>query len=112
MEQKYFPKFNISEGGNPYHGVNVILTQYHLICNTYLSIGIYYTIIIPVLVLNSLINFIYHVIGLVPSYHPIYYSATKFKYYPTLRKHNDSVIMYIIKICTDEEEYESVKKIY
>ena len=33
-----FSKLNIEEGRNPYHGVNGILTHYHIQYNTYIGI--------------------------------------------------------------------------
>ena len=41
-----FPKLTIPEGRNHYHDVNVILTHYHILCDTYLGLGIFYVIII------------------------------------------------------------------
>ena len=43
---KLFSKLTFSEGRNPYHGVNRILTQCHILYEPYLGIGIYETRII------------------------------------------------------------------
>ena len=41
---------------------------------------------------------------------PRYYSVTKLKYYPIIRKRNNWFIMYFIDKETDEKECESVQK--
>ena len=47
MEQELLIKFNIWEGGKPYHGVKGILPHYHLRCDTYIDIGVCTIIRIP-----------------------------------------------------------------
>ena len=41
MEQQRFLKLTITEGRNPYNGVSRILTQYNIICELHIGLGIY-----------------------------------------------------------------------
>ena len=93
-----------AEGRNTYHDVNVILTHYHILCDTYLGLGIFYVIIIycgfiefskamdlpwyPYIVLKD---------------HLRYYSVKRIKYYQILGGNNDRVIMYFIDKLTDKD---------
>ena len=93
--------------------MNGILTHCHIICDPYLGIGIY--------VLNIILcSYLYFRNSmdlpwdpyLVPRDKSRYYSVKKCKYYPILGKHNDWVITDFIEKDTDEEEYESVQKMF
>ena len=42
-----FPKLTFEEGRKPYNGVNRISTYYHIQCDTYLIVGVFYKLIIP-----------------------------------------------------------------
>ena len=51
-----FFKFTIAEGRNPYHGANIILTQYHIRCYTYL----YFSLVLDnicILLLNNILAY-------------------------------------------------------
>ena len=93
--------------------MNIILTHYHIRCDTYIGINICAIRITPC-------DFIYFINDidliwdkyLVPRDHPIYYSVTKCKYYAILGQHNDCIIMDLIYIGKYEEEYESCHKTF
>ena len=89
------------------------LTHYRIRCDPYLGIGIFSMIIIPCTCIycrNSMD--LPWGKSLIPRYHPRYSSVTKFKYYPILWKHNDWLTIDFIEKGTDEEEYESVLKLF
>ena len=83
----------IAEGRNHYHGVNGILTHYHIHCYPYLVIGGFDLIITPrdCIEWKNTMDLTWHP-SLLPMYHPRYYLGTKPKYYPILGKHNDWVM--------------------
>ena len=81
---------NISDRIVPYHGVNGILTHYHLICYPDIGIGRCSIKIIPCYCIDFRSSMD------LPKDQPRYTSVTKWKYYSILVKHNDWVIMYFI----------------
>ena len=86
--KKYFPKFIIVEGRNPYNGVNIILNKYHIICDPYLGIRRCLIIIIPcpcIYIINAM-NLPWDT-SLVPKDHTIYSSVK-----------NENIIQYWVNI--------------
>ena len=84
----------ISERRNPYHGVNIILTHYHIQCDPYLGLGRCAIIRIPCTCIDfrNSMDLLWDKY-LVPKYKPRYSSVTKYKYYTILGKHNYLVII-------------------
>ena len=76
---------NIIEVRKPYHGVNGILTNYHLIYDTYLGIGRCSTIRIPYdcIVFRNIIDLTWDQY-LEPRDHQRHSSVTKWTFYPIL----------------------------
>ena len=107
---KYFLKLNISAGRNPYHGVNGILTLYHIWRDPYFVLVRCTIVIIPCCFIEF-INAVYLTwdTSLVTKYHQRYSSVTKCKYYPILGEHNYWSITDSIDKHTDEEEYEALQ---
>ena len=107
-----FPKLTFEEGRKPYNGVNRISTYYHIQCDTYLIVGVFYKLIIPCACIecSSAMDLPWYTYILHKD-HRIYSSVTKCKYYPIRGKHNDRVIIGFIDKGTDKEEYKSVHNI-
>ena len=78
MEQKQIPKLTIIEGRKTYHGVDVILTHYYIICDPHIVFGIWSIGKIPCTCIDC-INLMYlpWYTSLVTKDHPGYYSVTK-----------------------------------
>ena len=103
---KCFFGLTITQGRNPYHGVNIILTHYHIRCDPYLGIGRFKIKIIPCACIycrNSMGIPWYKY--LVPKCQPRHYAVKKYKYYPILGKYKDWVIIDFIEKGKYEEEY-------
>ena len=110
---KQFTKQNIAEVRKPYHGVNGILTCYHIRCDPYLGLGRYEIRIIPsdfIELINSVCLQWYPYLA--PKYQPRYSSVTQCKYYQILGKHNYWLMVYFIDNGTDDQECGSVQKLY
>ena len=84
--------------------MNVTLTNYHIICDTYLGFIIYAIIRTPYACIEWINDmYLQWYPYIVPNDQTRYSSVEKWKCYPILGKHDDRVIMYFFNIITYEE---------